>query len=118
MDLAIRGWHTSKTLEANLALCHAFPQLLAKLEGHTGYVVMAAFSPDGQRIVTASWDQTAHVWNAATGQLLAKLEGHTDIVGQAAFSPDGQRIVTASADGTARVYRVVTLSDIAELLAK
>jgi WD40 repeat protein len=36
----------------------------------------------------------------------------------AAFSRDGQRIVTASGDSTARVYRVVTLSEIAELLAK
>jgi hypothetical protein len=31
---------------------------------------------------------------------------------------DGQRIVTASADKTARVSGVVTLSQIAELLAK
>jgi WD40 repeat protein len=92
--------------------------LLAKLEGHTDIVYDAAFSPDGQRIVTASGDGTARVWNAANGQLQAKLEGHTDAVWHAAFSPDGQRIVTASADGTARVYRVVTLSDIAELLAK
>jgi len=36
-------------------------QLLAKLEGHTGGVANAAFSPDGQRIVTASHDHTARV---------------------------------------------------------
>jgi len=34
------------------------------------------------------------------------------------FSPDGQRIVTASNDRTARVFRVVTLSEVAELLAR
>ena len=28
----------------------------------------AAFSPDGKRIVTASSDKTARVWDAATGQ--------------------------------------------------
>ena len=104
LALAIRGWHTAKTAEANLAVAHAFPQLLATLEGHTASVVHAAFSPDGRRIVTASGDHTARVWNAANGQLLAQLEGHTDTVRHAAFSPDGQRIVTASLDKTARVW--------------
>jgi WD40 repeat protein len=31
------------------------------------------FSRDGQRIVTASRDKTARVWDAASGQLLATL---------------------------------------------
>jgi WD40 repeat protein len=75
----------------------------------------AAFSPDGQRIVTASADHTAQVWNAGTGQLLAKLEGHTDEVLQAVFSPDGRRILTAIADHTARVYRVITLQELARI---
>jgi WD40 repeat protein len=76
------------------------------------------FSPDGQRIVTASADKTARLWNAANGQLLAKLEGHTARVNRAVFSPDGQRIVTASDDATARVYRVLLLSDLVDLLGK
>ena len=93
-------------------------QLLATLQGHTDYVWSAVFSPDGQRIVTASRDHTASVWNASSGQLLAILQGHTDIVSSAVFSPDGDRIVTASEDRAARVVRLVTLSEIAELLAK
>jgi WD40 repeat protein len=103
LALAIRGWNTGKTVEANLAIAHAFPQLLARLEGHTGFVWRAAFSPDGQRIVTAANDGTARVWNAANGQLLIKLEGHVENVWQAAFSPDGQRIVTAC-DYTAQIW--------------
>ncbi|HEV2964262.1 MAG TPA: WD40 repeat domain-containing protein [Candidatus Angelobacter sp.] len=93
-------------------------QLLTNLQGHTGAVVSAVFSPDGQRILTASVDKTARVWNAGSGQLLAALQGHTDSVRSAVFSPDGQRILTASDDKTARVFRLVTISEIAELLAK
>ena len=40
----------------------------------------AAFSPDGARVVTASWDRTARVWDAATGEALARLRGHIDAV--------------------------------------
>ena len=31
---------------------------------HGGWVNSASFSPDGQRVVTASQDKTARVWNA------------------------------------------------------
>jgi WD40 repeat protein len=90
--------------------------VVTTLEGHTSGVEDAAFSPDGQRIVTASIDKTARVWNEASGRLLTTLQGHTDDVNSAVFSPDGQRIVTASDDLTARVYRIVTRSELADLL--
>lgn len=51
--------------------------------------------PTSKRVVTASEDDTARVWNAPPGRL-AKLEGHIGSVNSAAFSPDGQRVVTGS----------------------
>ncbi len=65
---------------------------------------MPTVSGPGKRIVTASFDKTARVWNAdGTGQPLV-LRGHQDRVYSAGFSPDGKRIVTASFDKTARVW--------------
>jgi WD40 repeat protein len=76
------------------------------LRGHEGDVRSAAFSPDGSRIVTASEDRTARIWDAASGKEIAVLRGHEGAVRSAAFSPDASRIVTASGDGTARIWDV------------
>jgi WD40 repeat protein/serine/threonine protein kinase len=77
---------------------------LKTLRGHLDWVASVAFSPDGQRIVTGSYDQTAKVWEAASGRELFTLEGHRAAVNCVAFSPDGQRIVTGSDDRTAKVW--------------
>ena len=63
----------------------------------------AAFSPDGARILTASADKTAKLWDAASGKLIASFD-HQASVYHAAFSPDGARILTASADNTAKLW--------------
>ena len=78
-------------------------QPLHTLEGHTVSVNACAFSPDGRFIVSASWDHTLRVWDAATGQPLRTLEGHTGMVNACAFSPDGRFIVSAS--GSVRTKR-------------
>ena len=78
------------------------------LKGPDSEVTSAAFSPDGLRIVTASRNGTAQLWDARTGLQIAVLAGHTKGVNDAAFSPDGARIVTASHDGTARLWDAQT----------
>jgi WD40 repeat protein len=75
---------------------------------HQGAVVSAAFSPDGSRVLTASADQTARLWCAATGCALPLPLEHRGAVVSAAFSPDGARIVTASCDWTAQIWDAAT----------
>ena len=93
---------------------------------HGGYVSSAQFSPDGQRIVTASDDGTARVWEAATGKEVAMLRGQEYALTSALYSLDGQRIVTTGCEkllyvtstcvvGTARMWNATTGQQLAVL---
>ena len=74
----------------------------------TGRVFGVAFSPDGRLLATASSDETARLWDPATGDCLRTLTGHDSSVGGVAFSPDGRLLATAGSDGTARLWDPAT----------
>ncbi len=98
------------TLEAVGALNQAEIDFRDKfvLRGHTSTVGSAAFSPDGRRIVTASWDDTIRIWDAVTGQQLLQLGAGGVEAASACFSPDGKRIVAALWDSTAHAWDATT----------
>jgi WD40 repeat protein len=74
------------------------------LTGHTATITRVAFSPDSQRLATASEDHTIKLWHAPTGQELGTLVGHKDGVAAVGFSPDGGRLVSAGYDDMGRVW--------------
>ena len=78
----------------------------AVIKGHNEMIMSAAFNQDCSRIVTASLDRTARVWEVESEHQIAKLSGHEGTVMHAAFSPGGQRVVTASEDMTVRVWDI------------
>jgi WD40 repeat protein len=51
-------------------------------------------SPDGQHIVSESYDKLVKVWSVSARNEVASLAGHTDWVRSVAFSPDGQHIAS------------------------
>ncbi|WP_076401501.1 nSTAND1 domain-containing NTPase [Insolitispirillum peregrinum] len=95
------------TAEAEAALRQAWLRNREErtLVGHEDRVTAASFSPDGKKVLTASYDGTARVWDLSSSPPTAiSLNGHKSAVGAASFSPDGRRVVTASDDNTARVW--------------
>jgi WD domain, G-beta repeat len=95
---------TASRASATLAVVVSRSDWRLLLGGDENAVNSAAFSPDGARIVTASGDNTARIWDAASGKEIAVLRGHEHGLASAAFSPYGARIVTASLDNTARIW--------------
>jgi hypothetical protein len=93
-------------------LSRVAPATLA-LRGHDETVFSAAFSPDGRRVLTASADSTARIWDAETLEPTAVLNGHGESVLSAVFSPNGRHVATGSVDRTARIWDAATQAQVA-----
>jgi WD40 repeat protein len=76
------------------------------LRGHTDRVALAAFTPDGKRLVSTSWDQTIRFWDLSTGR--ATIFASNNIYVFIAFSPDGRILAAGS-----RQQNVVWFWDVA-----
>ena len=73
---------------------------------HGKDVLWAAYSPDGDRLVTAGTGM-AKLWNAKTGEPVGPpFHAGADVVLYAEFSPDGKRVVTAGGDNFARQWAI------------
>ena len=91
----------SKALRVNLR-----GQTLVQFRGHSGTVIFANYSPNGQRIATSSADRTARVWDK-NGNLLCVLgrnREHLGAITAASFSGDGEKVFTSSVDHTVRMW--------------
>jgi serine/threonine protein kinase len=77
-----------------------------RFAGHTDWVLSAAFSPEGQRLLSGSKDKTVRLWDVTTGQETARFEGHTDKVWSVLFTPDGRFVVSGSADRSVRLWDI------------
>jgi WD40 repeat protein len=82
--------------------------LIRTLLGHDHIVFAVAVAPDGTWLATASLDQTARIWDTATGQQRVILTGHDGPVTAVAVAPDGTWVATASSDRTARIWDTAT----------
>ena len=95
----IQLWNVEPTIGANGP----------PIKGPPGWnVYSVGFSPDGQRIVSGSFDGTARLWNVSTREEAAPpMSGDQNPVLSVAFAHNHQWIVTGGAGGTARLWDTV-----------
>jgi tetratricopeptide (TPR) repeat protein len=85
-------------------------QLFA-LKGHAIGVTSVAFSPDGQRLASKSYDESVRIWDTATGKELFDFKvPASSPIRSLAFSPDGQRLASAEMDGSVYLWETTDVS--------
>ena len=101
------GYHTAKLWQLS-DKANKEPKLLQTFLGndlgHEDLVTSVNISPDGQRIASASHDNTVKLWQH-DGKWLSTFEEHRNKVNSVSFSPDGKLIASASDDKTVKVWQ-------------
>ncbi len=82
---------------------HSLPDGLGGAAGLT-------FSPDGQTVVSANYDNDIRVWKTQSGELVKKVEDMTGAMFASAFSPDGKQLVMAGLDETVYIWDAKTFA--------
>ena len=70
-------------------------------------VLGVAFNPDGKTLSSVSADNTARIWNIATGKSF-KLTAHDSDVWGIAYSPDGKLLLTGGEDDRINIWNAAT----------
>ena len=115
------GCHDGRIRIFDIAKTAVLKQIDAHVEkqGAGSPIYSIAYSPDGSKIVSASFDHSVKIWDATSGALVRELKGyhekdaphgHFEEVYSVAFSPDGKLIATGSG-GVEKVIKLWKADD-------
>jgi WD40 repeat protein len=92
---------STNTAPPNFVLDHT-------LQGHSGWVTGLAFTPDGRRLVSGSWDQTVKIWDVSTGLPAGTVSNNIHYVQALAASRDGRSIAAENSADSVTIWDTAT----------
>jgi WD40 repeat protein len=99
------GWSGMRTAQVRIYDAASAQPVSSHLEHRSlQFVLSAAFSPDGQTLLTGGGDRTARLWSVPGGKPLGGPLAHTMSVSCVAFTPDGRYLATAQRGGLIRLW--------------
>jgi FOG: WD40 repeat len=79
-------------------------RLVRTWKAHKSPITSLAFFPDGQRLLSASWDGTVRIWKVSDGTKMDELSLSRPIR-FATLSPDGQLLAISTYDSTIQLWQ-------------
>jgi WD40 repeat protein len=110
-----RLWDTVESRRSLLAAIQRVPHAEAFLWGHTDAVTSAVFSPNGETVLSAGWDNRLFLWDASNHRLMGDpIKAPKGLVG-VAFNPNGTQFA-ASASGAVVIWDTASRQPVGEPL--
>jgi WD40 repeat protein/cytoskeletal protein RodZ len=73
---------------------------------HSGWVNSISFSPNGQTLVSVSFEGTIKHWDVNTGREIQSFVGHSASIWDVSFSPNGHLIASASPEDVVALWDI------------
>jgi WD40 repeat protein len=82
--------------------------LAQTVKGHSGWVTGVAFTSDGKRLVSGSWDRTVKLWDVSTAAEVSTMGGESKQVEALAFSRDGRWLAAENSSDNVTIWDAST----------
>ena len=76
--------------------------------GHSASIRSVTTTPDGNYLLSGSYDKTIKLWDIATGKEIRTFYGHNSLVESIAVTPDGKYVLSGSWDKTLKLWDIAT----------
>ncbi len=83
-------------------------EVLRNFTGHSDAVFSIAFSKNGSRLISGSWDKSIRLWDVSSGLELHSFTNHSDKITSITFFKEETIIISGSLDKTVKVWNIST----------
>jgi serine/threonine protein kinase len=111
-DKRVQVWQPFKDTGGFFGTLRLSPRGQFVYHGHSGRVNGLAWSPNGQRIASVSYDKSIQVWDSSNGKKFIIYRNTSSGLNTISWSPDGRYLASGGNDKMVQVWDAITRNNI------